>query len=279
MKTDTIFDRLFQVFPGLLFELLNESPSLGARYQFSSREVKELARRFDGVFVPIGKGAVKLPIYFVEVQFKTKTDFYWRLFGEIFLYLSQYQPKNDWAVIAIFAKRSMDPGVPQQYRWLSKSPPLYKIYLDELKDQQNPSLGLGMVKLVLEDEQTAASERAGQLIQKARSELSDEAIAQKAIELIETIMVYKLPNLSREEIEAMFGLEDLKKTRYFQEVAEEAEQKGQEKGKLEGKLESVPGLLAIGLSAEQIAGALGLDVELVMQAARDRETNGNSDRK
>ena len=88
-------------------------------------------------------------------------------------------------------------------------------------------------------------------------------------------MVYKLPNLSREEIEAMFGLEDLKKTRYFQEVADEAEQKG----RLQAKLESVPGLLAIGLSAEQIAGALGLDVELVMQAAREQSSNGNSDRK
>ncbi|NER38452.1 MAG: Rpn family recombination-promoting nuclease/putative transposase [Oscillatoria sp. SIO1A7] len=270
MRTDTIFYQVFQIFPGLLFELLNESPSLGARYQFSSREVKELARRFDGVFVPIGKGASKLPIYFVEVQFKAKADFYWRLFTEIFLYLGQYQPKNNWVAIAIFAKRSMDPGVPEQYQWLSGSPPLYKIYLDELKDPKKPSLGLDMVKLVVEDEETA-SFQAGKLIQKARSELSDESLKQKVVELIETIMVYKLPTLSRKEIEAMFGLEDLKKTRYFQEVAEEA--------KLEGKLESLPGLLAIGLSAEQIAGALGLDVELVMQAAREQSSNANSDRK
>lgn len=267
MRTDTIFYQVFQIFPGLLFELLGQSPSLGKRYQFSSREVKELARRFDGVFIPIGKGAAKLPIYFVEVQFKSKADFYWRLFGEIFLYLSQYQPKNDWVAIAIFAKRSMDPGVPTQFRWLSGSPPLYKIYLDELGGRQNPSLGLGMVKLVVEDEETAR-DRAGKLIEKARSQLSDESLKQKVVELIETIMVYKLPTLSREEIEAMFGLEDLKKTRYFQEVAEEA--------KLEGKLESVPGFLATGLSPEQIAGALGLDVELVMQAAQKQEAGANS---
>jgi predicted transposase/invertase (TIGR01784 family) len=95
---------------------------------------------------------------------------------------------------------------------------------------------------------------------------------EKVIELIETVLIYKLPKLSRKELEQMFGLEDLKKTRYFQEVAEEAEQKG----KLKAKLESVPGLLAIGLSPEQIAGALGLDVEQVMQAAREQEAGANS---
>jgi len=64
----------------------------------------------------------------------------------------------------------------------------------------------------------------------------------------------------------MLGLQELKQTRYFQEVAMEAEAKGLE-GKLEGKLESVASLLAIGLSVEQIAGALGLDIELVQQVA------------
>ena len=41
----------------------------------------------------------------------------------------------------------------------------------------------------------------------------------------------------------------------------------EEKGKLEGKLESIPGFLALGLTVEQIAGALELDVEIVQQAA------------
>ncbi len=53
----------------------------------------------------------------------------------------------------------------------------------------------------------------------------------------------------------MFALSDLKQTRVYQE------------GKEEGKLESVPGFLALGLTVEQIATALGLDVEVVQQAA------------
>ncbi|MBD2183726.1 Rpn family recombination-promoting nuclease/putative transposase [Aerosakkonema funiforme] len=70
--------------------------------------------------------------------------------------------------------------------------------------------------------------------------------------------------MSRREVEAMFGLSDLKKTRYFQEVAEEAKQEG----KQEGKLETVPRLLQLGLSIEQIATALELDMEVVIKAAQ-----------
>jgi predicted transposase YdaD len=37
-------------------------------------------------------------------------------------------------------------------------------------------------------------------------------------------MVYKFPNLSREAIEAMFGVSELKKTRVYQEAKAEGEQ-------------------------------------------------------
>jgi predicted transposase YdaD len=63
-------------------------------YKFSSREIKELARRFDGIFMPPEDDTDK-PIYFVEVQFQEKEDFWWRFLAEIFVYLGQYQPKND----------------------------------------------------------------------------------------------------------------------------------------------------------------------------------------
>lgn len=54
---------------------------------------------------------------------------------------------------------------------------------------------------------------------------------------------------------------------YFQEVAADFKEEGRLEGKLEGKLESVPGFLALDLTVEQIARALGLDVEMVQQAA------------
>jgi len=109
-------------------------------------------------------------------------------------------------------------------------------------------------------------------MQQARQELEDVVLRQKVLGLIETILVYKFTNLSRQELEAMFGLDELKQTRYFQEVAAEiaakAKVEGKLEGKVEGKLESVPRLLQLGLSVEQIATALELDVEVVRQAAQ-----------
>jgi predicted transposase YdaD len=55
----------------------------------------------------------------------------------------------------------------------------------------------------------------------------------------------------------MLGLSDLKQMRVYQEALEE--------GKLEGKLETVPFMLRLGTTVEQIAQALGLDVEQVRQ--------------
>jgi len=82
--------------------------------------------------------------------------------------------------------------------------------------------------------------------------------------LIETILVYKFPTMDRQEIEAMFGISELKQTRVYQEAKEE----GKEEGKIEGKLESVPRLLALGLTVEQIAQALDLEIGQVQQIAQ-----------
>ena len=262
MKTDTIFYQLFQTFPSLLFELIGQAPTEAQGYEFSSREIKELAFRFDGVFLP-APNSTHQPIYFVEVQFHPKSDFYWRFFTEVFLYLGQYKPHHDWRAVAVFATRSLDPGVPMQYRGLLMSQQVHFVYLDELGETVNSSLGLGIVQLVVENEETAAG-FINRLFQQAQQELNDQVFRQKVLELIETILVYKFTNLSRQELEAMFGLDELKQTRYFREVAAEAALEG----KLEGKLESVPRLLQLGLTIEQITTALELDVDVVRQAAQ-----------
>ncbi|MCZ8040501.1 MAG: Rpn family recombination-promoting nuclease/putative transposase, partial [Microcystis sp. LE17-20A] len=98
---------------------------------------------------------------------------------------------------------------------------------------------------------------------------------QELLQLIETILVYKLPLLNRREIETMFSLDELKQTQYFQDVREEARQEGRQEGREQGReegreegrlnkaLEAVPRLLALGLSVEQVASALELEVKQV----------------
>ena len=70
----------------------------------------------------------------------------------------------------------------------------------------------------------------------------------------------------------MFELNDLRQTRFFQDVFEEGKKQGKqevfEEAKQEAKLEVIPHLLAFGFSIEQIAQALGLDEQLVKQAVQ-----------
>ncbi len=118
---------------------------------------------------------------------------------------------------------------------------------------------MAIVQLVVEN--TPTIEQTNKLLQQTKEKVIDAAFQQKVIELIETILVYKFTKLSRKEIEAMFGLSDLKQTRVYQEAKEE------------GKLESVTRLLAIGLTIEQIATALDLDIKLVQQVAEKKSEN------
>jgi predicted transposase YdaD len=46
--------------------------------------------------------------------------------------------------------------------------------------------------------------------------------------MIETIIVYKFSNLSGQEVEAMFGLSELKQTRVYQQGREEGREEGRE---------------------------------------------------
>ena len=68
--------------------------------------------------------------------------------------------------------------------------------------------------------------------------------------------------MSRQELEAMFSMNDLKKTRFAQELIAESKTEG----KLEGKLEVIPSLLRKGFSVEEIAEILDLKIEQVRQA-------------
>jgi len=163
-----------------------------------------------------------------------------------------------------------------------------RVYLDELGAIE-PTVELDIVKLVVTPE--VRVEQVNLLTQQARDQFSDLAVKQKVIELIQTILVYKFTQLSRQEIEAMFGLDEIKQTRYFREVAEDFKQEGILEGKLEGilegklegilegklegKLETVSLLLRLGLSVEQIAQELGLDIEIVRQTAQTDQSDRN----
>ncbi|NEP01387.1 MAG: Rpn family recombination-promoting nuclease/putative transposase [Symploca sp. SIO2E9] len=265
MKTDTIFYSLFQTFPSIFFELIDQSPEQTYSYEFTSREIKQLAFRLDGLFLPTSNDSEK-PFYLVEVQFQPDEDLYYRLFGELFLYLRQYKPPYPWQVVAIYPSRTVEREQTLQFGELLTLNRVKRIYLDELGQVAKRSLGVGVVKLVIEPEQTAG-ELARRLIEQARQQLTNDTTKRDLIDLIETIIVYKLPQKSRVEIEEMLGLSELKQTKVYQEALQEGEQRGEQRGELKAKLEAIPELIELGLSVAQIAGALKLPLEVVKSKA------------
>ncbi len=224
MRTDTIFFQLFQTFDNLLFELVGLPPEAAEGYHFTSVEIKEKAFRFDGIFVP---DSLDKNLWFVEVQFQKRTEFYWEFIGEIFLYLSQYKPEHDWQAVAIFAKRSIETEPPKQFRELFASDRIVRVYLNELP--QDESVNLGIVRLIVAPEREAIS-----MAQRLADRVG-QGDQEKVIEFIETVLMYKFPKMSREEVEAMFTLGDLKQTRIYQEAKLEGMREGMREGEMRGK--------------------------------------------
>jgi predicted transposase YdaD len=54
---------------------------------------------------------------------------------------------------------------------------------------------------------------------------------------LETVLLSKFSQLSRQEIEAMFLVSDIKQTRVYQEAKQEGRQEGREEGRQEGREE------------------------------------------
>jgi predicted transposase/invertase (TIGR01784 family) len=79
--------------------------------------------------------------------------------------------------------------------------------------------------------------------------------------------------MNREEIEAMFGLSELKQTRFYQEAKEEGKEEGIEVGERKAKLDAVPGLIALGLTREQIAQVLNLSLAEISEIIQQQNIN------
>ena len=208
MRTDTIFYQLFQSYPSLLFELVGLPPEMAEGYQFTSAEIKELAFRFDGIYLPDTPDKF---IWFVEVQFQKVEEFYRQFITEIMLYLNQYAPVQDWRAVAIFPNRQTEPHRSLHYRELFASDRVKVVYLNEI-EAESPYIGL--IRLIITPED--------RVIAPARELVLKHRQVSGLLEFVETILAYKLKNLTREEIEAMFTLGDLKQTRVYQDAYREA---------------------------------------------------------
>jgi len=222
MRRDSIFYKIFQQSPTLLFELLENPPANARGYRFDSVAVKEPKFEIDGVFLPPEPESAGI-IYFCEVQFQKDERLYERLFGEAFLYFYRNRDRySDWQAVVIYPARSREQSDTHPYRALLNCDQVHRVYLNELGDIRQLPLGIAlMVLTILEEEQ--APEEARYLLARAQEEVTEPEASRAIIDLIATILVYKFTNLSRREVESMLGLR-LEETRVYREAKEEGRQ-------------------------------------------------------
>ncbi|WP_413201345.1 DUF2887 domain-containing protein [Nostoc piscinale] len=220
MRRDSIFYKLFQQSPTLLFELLTNPPTNAEAYRFDSVAVKEPKFEIDGVFLPPEDESPGI-VYFCEVQFQRYEQLYERVFAESSLYF--YRQRNrfsDWQVVIIYPSRSIEQSDIYPHRNHLNGDQVHRIYLDELGDIRSLPIWVAlMVLTTLDDEQ--APQEARYLLTRSQQEipqLQNRAI----IELLTTIMVYKFEDKSQREVEEMLGI-TLKETRVYREIKEEGE--------------------------------------------------------
>ncbi|AVH70513.1 Rpn family recombination-promoting nuclease/putative transposase [Nostoc sp. 'Lobaria pulmonaria (5183) cyanobiont'] len=266
MKRDSIYYQIFKRFPGLLFELVDNPPLQGQNYRFESVEVKETAFRIDGVFLP-PEDATSRAIFFAEVQFQKDEALYHRFFTESLMYLNRNRFQyDDWFCVVIFSSRSLEPSDQKTHRIFLNSDQVQRIYLDELGATNQQPIGINLMQLTLASDEVMA-EQAQQLIERVKLEETDTLPKNEILDIITTIAVYKFSSLSREEVEAMLGL-TLEQTRVYQEAKAEGREEGREEREAEMLKLTVPLLLKAGMSVEQIAQHLNVDIEAVQLGAQ-----------
>ena len=266
MKTDPLFYRLFETSPETFFLLLGmseeQAAEAAARYEFKAIEFKETSHRADGVFLPKESGQL---LYFVEVQFYQLPSVFADLLTKVYTYLKQHDPSQAFCGVVLFANRHLEPDVLTPYQPLLDAGLIQRFYLDEMPELANAPLGLSILQLIRQTEAQAPL-TARELVARIKTEIAGVGLQVDLIELIETVIIYKLPRLSREEIQVMLQVHDIRQSRVYQEAMEEGRKEGREKGREEGVAFAIAKLVAEKKSAGDIAAMLGLNEDLIRRA-------------
>jgi predicted transposase/invertase (TIGR01784 family) len=230
MRRDTIFYRIFQQSPMLLFDLLPRRPDNAESYRFASIEVKETSFRIDGVLLPPSPDGL---VVFSEVQMQADPNLYERLLSEISIYTYRH-PENfsDWQAVVIYPDRATEQSSTKIPQELFSSGRILPIYLDELGAIEALPLGIGLLVLTILEGEGAIAQAQNMMLRAKRIESADAIM-----EMLSTIIFYKFKTLSRDEVNAMlnYTLDELKESRAYQEIYAEGTEAGHAAGHAAGR--------------------------------------------
>ena len=147
------------------------------------------------------------------------------------MYLRQYEVSRPWRGLLIFSSRGQGLGVETPYRLLLDNL-VERLYLEDLIPRSDLSPNLALLRLlVLPESETPES---------ARNLLNVEAseeVFQRRLDLVESIMASKFPELSLEEIREMLDITQvrLEDTRFYRDVLQKGRQEGRQEGREEAQ--------------------------------------------
>jgi len=228
MKTDHLFYRLFQEHPEVVFELTGWPLSPAAGYTLHAEEVKQTSFRLDGILLP-AETAPDEPLVFLEAQSQPDDNFYPRWFTSLFLFLYRQGRDRDWRAVVIYPNRAAEKPPPRAFAALLKLPGVHRIYLEDIADRPATTLGLQLAQLLIAEPATAMT-KTNALADSYRDRLDDPQIRQ-FFDFVETILIYNLPHLTREEIQAMLHWPevDIRQTRVYQDALAEGREEGRQR--------------------------------------------------
>jgi len=232
MKRDSLFFRLFQDLPGCFFRRIGRLEDDAARYEMTAIELKETAVRLDGVFKPVpGNDG---PAYLWEAQNYLLETLYANVLSKIGRMLEHGDPNQDWVAVAIYANRALEQKSLNPYRCLLNSDQMIRIYLDELPPAPPDQFEMGVLELIAAKPDVALV-KAQAMLPRLQASRRSKKFQRMLIQFVETVILYQFPNWSREEIEKMLQVSDVRQTRVFQEALEEGKEIGKGLGIQEGK--------------------------------------------
>ncbi|QEP42893.1 DUF2887 domain-containing protein [Ectothiorhodospiraceae bacterium BW-2] len=234
MKTDHYLYRLFSHYPEALFELTGQTTP-DCHYHLHAEEVKQTSMRLDGILTP---DSLDAPLLFLENQFYRDSDFYARWFASIMLCFKQQRYQGHWQAVVIYPDSRFDAGLDSVYQPFETAGVLHRLYLEEIlapaatESTTHRSAEtlfilqlLSLLSVDTTDQQRLAVQSQG-VLQNFKPTPKISRI--DAIDFVETLLIYKLPDFDREEIRAMLQIPttDLRHTRFYKEVYDEGSSDG-----------------------------------------------------
>ena len=178
--------------------------------------------------------------------------------------MQQYAPTNDWRAVVFFPNESADPGVHLHYRELFESGRLQRVYLANLPKKYLEKFPLNLLKISIDSKKKVLA-TAKTIIRKLPEQVPNEKQQDIIVELLISLLVSKLPQMSRKEITKMFDLADVKKSRFYREIATENKREGRQ----QRDREIIKALLRKKMPLRFISDVTGLTAKQVRALTKD----------